>query len=58
MDVTDARVFDTLPTEQRRRNTLRCLASLFGDNPLNSLGHSDTSWSTEEFAPREKTVAV
>ncbi len=54
----DARAFDSLPAEQRRRDALRCFASLFGDEALNPLDYVDHRWGTEEFAPGGPTAAV
>lgn len=54
----DARAFDSLPTEQRRRDALRCFASLFGDEALKPLDYADFRWGTEEFAPGGPTAAV
>lgn len=58
MGFTDARAFDTLPTEQRRRDALRCFASLFGDDALNPLDYADHRWGAEDFAPGGPTAAV
>lgn len=54
----DARAFDSLPTDQRRRDTLRCFASLFGDEALTPLDYADHRWGTEDFAPGGPTAAV
>ncbi len=37
MGFVDARGFDSLPIEERRRDALRCFASLFGDEALDPL---------------------
>jgi monoamine oxidase len=54
----DARAFDSLPTDQRRRDALRCFAALFGEEALNPLDYSDHRWGTEQFAPGGPTAAV
>lgn len=54
----DARAFDSLPSDQRRRDALRCFASLFGDEALNPLDYTDHRWGTEDFAPGGPTAAV
>jgi monoamine oxidase len=58
MGFVDARAFDSLPTEQRRRDTLRCFASLFGDEALKPLDYVDHRWGAEKFAPGGPTAAV
>ncbi|ORJ61861.1 flavin monoamine oxidase family protein [Mycobacterium simiae] len=58
MGFVDARAFDSLPTDQRRRDTLRCFASLFGDEALKPLDYTDHRWGTEDFAPGGPTAAV
>lgn len=58
MGFADARAFDSLPTDQRRRDTLRCFASLFGDDALKPLDYADHRWGAEEFAPGGPTAAV
>ncbi|AGZ52683.1 flavin monoamine oxidase family protein [Mycobacterium kansasii] len=58
MGFVDARAFDSLPTEQRRRDTLRCFASLFGDQALKPLDYADYRWGSEQFAPGGPTAAV
>ncbi|MDT5350781.1 MAG: monoamine oxidase [Mycobacterium sp.] len=58
MGFADARAFDSLPTEQRRRDSLRCFASLFGDDALKPLDYVDHRWGAEEFAPGGPTAAV
>ncbi|MEM6108390.1 flavin monoamine oxidase family protein [Mycobacterium sp. 050272] len=54
----DARAFDSLPSDQRRRDTLRCFASLFGEEALAPLDYVDHRWGTEDFAPGGPTAAV
>jgi monoamine oxidase len=58
MGFVDARAFDSLPTDQRRRDALRCFASLFGDEALTPLDYADHRWGTEDFAPGGPTAAV
>ena len=58
MGFVDARAFDSLPTDQRRRDTLRCFASLFGDQALKPLDYVDQRWGAEQFAPGGPTAAV
>lgn len=58
MGFVDARAFDSLTTDQRRRDTLRCFASLYGDEALKPLDYADYRWGTEEFAPGGPTAAV
>ena len=58
MGFVDARAFDSLPAEQRRRETLRCFASLFGEDALKPLDYVDHRWGAEEFAPGGPTAAV
>jgi monoamine oxidase len=58
MGFVDARAFDSLPTDQRRRDALRCFASLFGDEALKPLDYVDQRWGAEEFAPGGPTAAV
>jgi monoamine oxidase len=58
MGFVDARAFDSLPAEQRRRDALRCFASLFGDDALTPLDYADHRWGAEEFAPGGPTAAV
>ncbi|BBX74499.1 flavin monoamine oxidase family protein [Mycobacterium shinjukuense] len=58
MGFVDARAFDSLPIDQRRRDALRCFAALFGDEALNPLDYTDYRWGTEEFAPGGPTAAV
>jgi monoamine oxidase len=54
----DARTFDDLSADQRRREALRCLAELFGDEALKPLDYIDHCWGTEEFASGGPTAAV
>jgi monoamine oxidase len=58
MGFVDARAFDSLPSEQRRRDALRCFATLFGDDALKPLDYVDHRWGAEEFAPGGPTAAV
>lgn len=58
MGFVDARAFDALPFEQRRRDTLRCFAELFGSEALKPLDYVDYCWGTEQFAPGGPTAAV
>ncbi|MCV7099815.1 flavin monoamine oxidase family protein [Mycobacterium palustre] len=58
MGFVDARAFDQLPPEQRRRDALRCFASLFGDDALGPLDYVDHRWGAEGFAPGGPTAAV
>ncbi|QLL08665.1 flavin monoamine oxidase family protein [Mycobacterium vicinigordonae] len=54
----DARAFDSLPSDQRRRDALRCFASVYGDAALKPLDYTDFRWGAEEFAPGGPTAAV
>ncbi len=58
MGFVDARAFDSLPGDQRRREVLRCFATLFGDDALKPLDYVDHRWGAEEFAPGGPTAAV
>ncbi|MDC9003240.1 flavin monoamine oxidase family protein [Mycobacterium marinum] len=58
MGFVDAREFDSLSADQRRDRTLRCFASLFGDDALEPLDYVDYCWGTEQFAPGGPTAAV
>jgi len=58
MGFVDARAFDTLPAEQRRRDALHCFSSFFGNEALEPIGYVDHCWGTEEFAPGGPTAAV
>lgn len=54
----DARSFDDLPADQRRRRALDCFAALFGDDALKPLDYVDHRWGAEEFAAGGPTAAV
>ncbi|BBZ10008.1 flavin monoamine oxidase family protein [Mycobacterium branderi] len=54
----DARSFDEMPADQRRRKALDCFASLFGEEALKPLDYVDHRWGTEKFAPGGPTAAV
>jgi monoamine oxidase len=54
----DSRTFDALPAQQRRRDALRCFATLFGDEALTPLDYADHCWGAEKFAPGGPTAAV
>ena len=54
----DPKGFDSLPAEERRRDALRCFASLYGEEALSPLEYTDFRWGTEEFAPGGPTAAV
>ncbi len=58
MGFVDARAFDSLPADQRRRDALRCFAKLFGDDALKPLDYVDHRWGAEAFAPGGPTAAV
>ncbi len=58
MGFVDARAFDSLPADQRRRDALRCFASFFGDDALKPLEYVDHRWDREEFTPGGPTAAV
>src|SRR5947209_6714442 len=58
MGFVDARAFDALPSQQIRLDTLRCFASLFGDDALKPLDYVDQCWGTEDFAAGGPTAAV
>lgn len=58
MGFVDAREFDSLPADQRRRDALRSFATLFGDDALKPLDYVDHRWGAEEFAPGGPTAAV
>ena len=58
MGFVDARAFDSLTSDQRRRDALRCFARLFGDEALKPLDYVDHRWGAEEFAPGGPTAAV
>lgn len=54
----DARDFDDLPADQRRRQALDGFAALFGDEALHPLDYVDHCWGAEQFAPGGPTAAV
>jgi len=54
----DARTFDGLPLNERRRQALECFAALFGDAALEPLDYVDHRWAAEEFAAGGPTAAV
>lgn len=54
----DARAFDELPADQRRKRALESFAALFGDDALKPLDYVDHRWGAEEFAPGGPTAAV
>jgi monoamine oxidase len=58
MGFVDARAFDLLPADQRRREALRCFAALFGSDALKPLDYVDHRWGVENFAPGGPTAAV
>ncbi|MCH9667878.1 MAG: flavin monoamine oxidase family protein [Actinomycetia bacterium] len=55
---TDARMFDPLPSPQRREVALSGFAALFGDEASQPIDYIDHCWGTEEFAPGGPTAAV
>jgi monoamine oxidase len=55
---TDARAFDALSPEQRRKRALDGFAALFGDAARNPIDYLDHCWGTEAFAPGGPTAAV
>ncbi|SEH89933.1 monoamine oxidase [Mycolicibacterium rutilum] len=55
---TDARTFDPLPPEQRKKRALTGFAALFGDEALTPIDHLDHCWGAEQFAPGGPTAAV
>jgi monoamine oxidase len=55
---TDARSFDGLAPEQRRKKALTGFSALFGDAAANPIDYIDHCWGTEEFAPGGPTAAV
>jgi monoamine oxidase len=55
---TDARSFDGLAPEQRRKKALAGFSALFGDAAANPIDYIDHCWGTEEFAPGGPTAAV
>lgn len=54
----DARAFDDLPADQRRKRALDCFAALFGDDALKPLDYVDHRWGAEDFAAGGPTAAV
>jgi monoamine oxidase len=60
MGFVDARAFDSLPAEQRRRDTLRCFASLFGDQAragrADSLGRHRDRGRMDRVSRRRRAV--
>ncbi len=55
---TDARSFDRLAPEQRRKKALAGFSALFGDAAAKPIDYIDHCWGTEEFAPGGPTAAV
>jgi monoamine oxidase len=55
---SDARTFDALSADARRKAALGCFAALFGDAALHPIDYVDHCWGTEEFAPGGPTAAV
>jgi monoamine oxidase len=54
----DARAFDGLPPDERRRRAMAGFAALFGDAALEPLDYVDHRWGAEEFAAGGPTAAV
>jgi monoamine oxidase len=54
----DARRFDELAADQRRRKALGCFAALFGPGALEPLDYVDQCWGAEGFAAGGPTAAV
>ena len=54
----DARMFDPLPSQQRREVALAGFAALFGEAASKPIDYVDYSWGTEQFAPGGPTAAV
>lgn len=54
----DARKFDTMPADERRRHALDGFAALFGEAALSPVDYLDHSWGTEPYAPGGPTAAV
>jgi monoamine oxidase len=54
----DARTFDPLPADERRRRALAGFAALFGDAALEPLDYVDHRWAAEEFGAGGPTAAV
>ncbi|GJF11577.1 monooxygenase [Mycolicibacterium cyprinidarum] len=55
---TDARMFDPLPSQQRREVALAGFTALFGEAASKPTDYLDHCWGTEEFAPGGPTAAV
>lgn len=55
---TDARRFDQLPPDERRRLALNGFATLFGPEAFSPIDYLDHCWGTEDFAPGGPTAAV
>jgi monoamine oxidase len=55
---TDARLFDPLPSQQRREAALAGFAALFGEAASHPIDYVDHCWGTEQFAPGGPTAAV
>ena len=51
MGFVDARAFDSLPAEQRRRDALRCFAALFGDEALKPIDYAGPSLGCRGIRP-------
>ena len=54
----DARGFDALPAEDRRRQALAGFSALFGPDAENPTDYLDHCWGAEPFAPGGPTAAV
>jgi monoamine oxidase len=54
----DARSFDALAADERRRQALAGFAGLFGDKALKPVDYIDHRWGAETFAPGGPTAAV
>ncbi|MCB0948424.1 MAG: flavin monoamine oxidase family protein [Mycobacterium sp.] len=55
---TDARMFDPLPSQQRREVALAGFTALFGDAASEPIDYVDHCWGNEDFAPGGPTAAV
>ena len=55
---TDARMFDPLPSAQRREVALSGFTALFGEAASEPIDYLDHCWGAEEFAPGGPTAAV
>ena len=55
---TDARMFDPLPSQQRREVALAGFTALFGDEASEPIDYVDHCWGNEDFAPGGPTAAV